>query len=290
MVTPRERAKNLLAEYRQRGLQYLYEGLTDAIELAIQAAILEAAEEAKQKTQRGNLGEFKMSRSTRSTRITRITLLTLLTICARADTVTYQSTVQSFQGPGNFGLPQLFSFSIPQFNPASTPDSLYSVSWTFRDYQQFYAGVNDMGATPGEPYTWTTNEEVTSDLLGLDAAGKQDLSGVTTGSRQISMGGSWYRDQLDAQGMVADADTSQFTGAGNVDIPASSFVWATSPLSLGVFSASGLVQDYATLTVVYQTSDAHSVVPEPAGFAPLLVGLIGVGLLVRRVRVERKWK
>ncbi len=121
-----------------------------------------------------------------------------------------------------------FNISIPQFDPSL--GTLTSVTWTFTDYQQYYGGANDMyDPLIGDPYTWTTTEGDQSDLLGLDASNSQLNYGVVCGCEQISMGGWFSTNNLEATGLAPD--DSQFIGTGIVNIPITPFASASFPTS-----------------------------------------------------------
>jgi hypothetical protein len=220
-----------------------------------------------------------------------LVLVTFLSVIAvvRADTIvltgTYQTTVQDDCGfPGC----SPFSISIPQFDPSL--GTLTSIAWTFTDGQQYYGGINDIGdPLIGDPFTWTTTEGDASSVLGLDVSNSQFNEGVNIcGCNQISMGGWWSEDSLDATGVVPD--DSPFIGTGTLNIPITPFVSASFPTSSNGEVEAGILftEDSASLTVTetYTALDPTAdPVPEPKGS---IVALAPAFLLLVQLDARRR--
>ena len=186
-----------------------------------------------------------------------------------AGTITVTSTGSYFNAFTNVddcanGPCSPFNISVPQFDPSL--GTLTSITWTFTDSQQYYGGMNDMyDPLIGDPTTWTTTEGDESAQLGLDASDSQFNSTVTCGCRQISMGGFWNMDNIQASGTVPD--DNPFIGTGTLNIPITPFVSATFPRSSKGWVDAAILstEDGATLTVTetYTT-------PEPSGSIAVL--------------------
>ena len=181
-----------------------------------------------------------------------ITLLIFLAFTiAHADTIDLlvTGTSNGIDDCVNFPGCSPFDISIPQFDPSL--GTLTSVAWSFTDYQQFYGGYNDLSdPIPGDQFTWSTTEGDESNLLGLTASNSQVNSGEACGCRQISMGGWWSEDSLDATGVVPD--DSPFIGIGTLNIPITPFVSASFPTTeSGAWVVAGIlfIEDSATLTL-----------------------------------------
>jgi len=171
-----------------------------------------------------------------------------------------------------------FNILIPQFDP--TLGTLTSITWAFTDSQEYYGGYNDMyDPLIGDPFTWTTTGGDASDLLGLSVSNTQVNSSYTTGCSQISLGGWWFYNPLEATGAVPD--DSPFVGTGMVNVPITPFVSASVPTSSNgwVRAAIDSTMDDATLTL----TETYTAIPEPRGLLVLLLlGLAMAGFKVGR--------
>lgn len=199
----------------------------------------------------------------------RITLVTLLTIAAlRADTVTLTySTPYPFpeQTCGNLNACQPFNLFV-LVPPTDATGALTSVAWAITDSQSYYGGFNDVGQPPGETFSWTTTEgDQIAPLYGTATQGvtvtnTQQNTGVTTGSRQISAGGFWRGDLIQASGVLDAGATAALGGAAFAVTP---FLFADQPPAYEavIWTSLIIVQDYGTLTVT--AGYGGTAVPEP---------------------------
>jgi hypothetical protein len=209
-------------------------------------------------------------------------LLIALAGCAlRADVVTFTDSRQTqAQDCGNFGACQPFGLSLASLDPKlGVPES---ITWRFTDFLQYYGGINDMYLPTGLPFSWTT---VGGDLIDLQffGVGSLDLSqthtysGLTSGNRQISMGGWWSEITLTASGTIADPST--FVGDNGVSMGITPFLNASFPVdNNGVFAALISAQNNAGLVVTVTYASAS--VPEPR-YSILVLCLAGAFLVLR---------
>jgi hypothetical protein len=213
------------------------------------------------------------------------TILVLVAPLLYADptTITYTvSTSPPDQVPqfcGNFQSCEPSYFYVPQF---SGPGTLSAVTWTLTDNVAYFGGTNDLyDPLIGNPYTWTTTESDTSNLLGLDASNTQLNSGVTCGCGEISTGSSWSYTTIEAAGQAPDVNP--FIGGGYLAIAVTPSLYASYPTSSNGWVEAALIEvsNDATLTVTYTDPVSMSAIPEP-WLCPLLIGFCGVGLFWRR--------
>ena len=165
-------------------------------------------------------------------------------------------------------------FSLPQLPQVD------SATFEFTDTRTVRYGTNTMYRTPGQPYSLTMWDGVSSDFFA-DTLG-HTITGTTDTGHQIGLGNYFYQDFFDITGTIQDL--SPFIGEGSVLITISDY-FAGGMSSNGVLGGitgvgyGSMPGDVATLTLIYDPIT----VPEPryAKFLLYVFILLMVGRLLR---------
>lgn len=179
-------------------------------------------------------------------------ILLFAALCS-AESITFTATAPAVrQNCGSSAWCQPAIVSVPQFDPSL--GSLVSASWSLVDYRSLGYGWNDMHLAPGYAFSAAFFDGLRSDDLGFDLVNQFDVTAVTTGARQTSMGVFYTGGLFTAEG--AFDDLAKVTGDGMASIAFTGYggVGAFAMAPGGELNYIGVVsmEDWMELAVTYE--------------------------------------